>query len=214
MNAYAEAARAAGLGASEAPLIGGGSDASTSGAMGIASIDGLGPRGKGFHTVDEQIEAITSSVRTRRRHIRSPHLLRRTSRRRGSSRTRACRRRCRGRRRTSRRRSRTWWVCSRSRRRAARRSRCRRCTQRARVRRRGRGRAERSSTERRRRSEQEQLRRSGSKATIRAFAGQPHAIQWRVTLAAPSSRADRHARSWTSRSVRCPRRAELASARA
>ncbi|MBI2392508.1 MAG: M20/M25/M40 family metallo-hydrolase [Deltaproteobacteria bacterium] len=59
MNAYAEAARAAGLGASEAPLIGGGSDASTSGAMGIASIDGLGPRGKGFHTTDEQIEAIT-----------------------------------------------------------------------------------------------------------------------------------------------------------
>jgi len=59
MNAYAEAARAAGLNASEAGLIGGGSDASTSGSMGIASIDGLGPRGKGFHTHDEQIEAIT-----------------------------------------------------------------------------------------------------------------------------------------------------------
>ncbi len=59
MNAYAAAARAAGLGASEAPLIGGGSDASTSSAMGIASIDGLGPRGKGFHTEDEQIEAAT-----------------------------------------------------------------------------------------------------------------------------------------------------------
>lgn len=59
MNAYAEAARAAGLGASEAALIGGGSDASTSGSMGIASIDGLGPRGKGFHTHDEQIEAVT-----------------------------------------------------------------------------------------------------------------------------------------------------------
>ncbi|MBL8721551.1 MAG: M20/M25/M40 family metallo-hydrolase [Myxococcales bacterium] len=59
MNAYAEAARAAGLGASEAPLIGGGSDASTSSAMGIASIDGLGPRGKGFHTEDEQIEVAT-----------------------------------------------------------------------------------------------------------------------------------------------------------
>ena len=40
----------------EAGLIGGGSDASTSGAMGIASIDGLGPRGIGFHTHDEQIE--------------------------------------------------------------------------------------------------------------------------------------------------------------
>ena len=27
--------------------------------MGIASIDGLGPRGKGFHTKDEQIEIAT-----------------------------------------------------------------------------------------------------------------------------------------------------------
>jgi glutamate carboxypeptidase len=59
MQAYAVAARASGLGASEAPLIGGGSDASTSAAMGIASIDGLGPRGKGFHTVDEHIEVDT-----------------------------------------------------------------------------------------------------------------------------------------------------------
>lgn len=59
MEAYAEAARASGLGAGEAPLIGGGSDASTSSAMGIASIDGLGPRGKGFHTEDEQIEVAT-----------------------------------------------------------------------------------------------------------------------------------------------------------
>ncbi len=59
MEAYAAAARASGLGASEAPLIGGGSDASTSAAMGIASIDGLGPRGKGFHTVDEHIEVDT-----------------------------------------------------------------------------------------------------------------------------------------------------------
>ena len=56
MEAYAECARASGLGASEAPLVGGGSDASTSSAMGIASIDGLGPRGIGFHTKDEQIE--------------------------------------------------------------------------------------------------------------------------------------------------------------
>lgn len=53
---YAICARASGLGAAEAPLIGGGSDASTSSAMGIPSIDGLGPRGKGFHTKDEQIE--------------------------------------------------------------------------------------------------------------------------------------------------------------
>lgn len=56
MHAYAACARAAGLGDAEAPLIGGGSDASTSSSMGIASIDGLGPRGIGFHTKDEQIE--------------------------------------------------------------------------------------------------------------------------------------------------------------
>jgi glutamate carboxypeptidase len=56
MEAYATCARASGLGDTEAPLIGGGSDASTSSAMGIASIDGLGPRGIGFHTKDEQIE--------------------------------------------------------------------------------------------------------------------------------------------------------------
>jgi glutamate carboxypeptidase len=53
---YAVCARASGLGHGEAALIGGGSDASTSGAMGIPSIDGLGPRGKGFHTQDEHIE--------------------------------------------------------------------------------------------------------------------------------------------------------------
>lgn len=59
MMSYGDCARAAGLGFGEAPLIGGGSDASTSGAMGIASIDGLGPRGIGFHTADEQIEVVT-----------------------------------------------------------------------------------------------------------------------------------------------------------
>jgi glutamate carboxypeptidase len=53
---YAACARAQGLGGEEAALIGGGSDASTSGALGIPSIDGLGPRGLGFHTHDEQIE--------------------------------------------------------------------------------------------------------------------------------------------------------------
>jgi glutamate carboxypeptidase len=53
---YAACARAAGLGDGEAPLLGGGSDASTTAAMGIASIDGLGPRGSGFHTKDELIE--------------------------------------------------------------------------------------------------------------------------------------------------------------
>jgi glutamate carboxypeptidase len=59
MNAYAECARAHGLAADEAPRVGGGSDACTSSAMGIPSIDALGPRGKGFHTVDEYIEAKT-----------------------------------------------------------------------------------------------------------------------------------------------------------
>jgi glutamate carboxypeptidase len=59
MEEYAAAARASGLGAVEAGLIGGASDASTTSGMGIASIDGLGPRGKGFHTVDEQIEVET-----------------------------------------------------------------------------------------------------------------------------------------------------------
>jgi glutamate carboxypeptidase len=59
MRSYAECARASGLGDAEAALIGGGSDASTSSAMGIASIDGLGPRGRGFHTKDEQVEIAT-----------------------------------------------------------------------------------------------------------------------------------------------------------
>jgi glutamate carboxypeptidase len=53
---YAVHARAAGLGTAEAPLIGGGSDANTVAGVGLAAIDGLGPRGKGFHTVDEFIE--------------------------------------------------------------------------------------------------------------------------------------------------------------
>ncbi len=53
---YASCARAHGLGGDEAPLIGGGSDASTTSALGIPSIDGLGPRGSGFHTKEEQID--------------------------------------------------------------------------------------------------------------------------------------------------------------
>src|SRR5919106_859430 len=59
MEAYAACARASGLGGTEAALVGGGSDASTSSAMGIPSIDGLGPRGRGFHTIDEHIEVET-----------------------------------------------------------------------------------------------------------------------------------------------------------
>jgi glutamate carboxypeptidase len=53
---YAACARDSGLGDGEAPLVGGGSDAATTAALGIASIDGLGPRGRGFHTTDEQFE--------------------------------------------------------------------------------------------------------------------------------------------------------------
>lgn len=56
---YAAHAREAGLGDSESPLLGGGSDASTTAAMGIPSLDGLGPRGTGFHTHDEQVEIAT-----------------------------------------------------------------------------------------------------------------------------------------------------------
>lgn len=53
---YAACAKACGLGGDEAPLIGGGSDASTSSGLGIPSIDGMGPRGTGFHTKEELIE--------------------------------------------------------------------------------------------------------------------------------------------------------------
>jgi glutamate carboxypeptidase len=56
---YAAAARAAGLGAAEAGLLGGGSDANTLAAIGVPAIDGLGPRGKGFHTHEEFIEPST-----------------------------------------------------------------------------------------------------------------------------------------------------------
>ena len=58
-HAYAACARASGLGDGEAPLIGGASDASSTSQIGIPSIDGLGPRGTGFHTKDEFIEVDT-----------------------------------------------------------------------------------------------------------------------------------------------------------
>jgi len=60
---YAACARAAGLGDGEAPLVGGGSDAATTAALGIPSIDGLGPRGTGFHTKNERIETKTLSLK-------------------------------------------------------------------------------------------------------------------------------------------------------
>jgi glutamate carboxypeptidase len=56
---YAECQRASGLGDGEAPLLGGGSDAATTAEAGVPSIDGLGPRGAGFHTVEERIELET-----------------------------------------------------------------------------------------------------------------------------------------------------------
>jgi glutamate carboxypeptidase len=45
-----------GLGDGEAPLLGGGSDANTVAPLGVPAIDGLGPRGAGFHTSTEDGE--------------------------------------------------------------------------------------------------------------------------------------------------------------
>ena len=53
---YAACARASGLGDGEAPLLGGGSDANTVAPLGVPAIDGLGPRGAGFHTTSEYVE--------------------------------------------------------------------------------------------------------------------------------------------------------------
>ncbi len=55
-EAYGACQRQSGLGSGEAPLVGGGSDACTTGAIGVPSIDGLGPRGSGYHTRDERVE--------------------------------------------------------------------------------------------------------------------------------------------------------------
>jgi glutamate carboxypeptidase len=54
--AYADCQKESGLGFGEMGLVGGGSDAATTAAIGIPSIDGLGPRGSGFHTLDEYVE--------------------------------------------------------------------------------------------------------------------------------------------------------------
>ncbi len=53
----------AGLAFSEAPRQGGGSDANTVGACGLPVIDGLGPRGRGYHTHDEQIEIASLALK-------------------------------------------------------------------------------------------------------------------------------------------------------
>jgi glutamate carboxypeptidase len=60
---YAACAQTAGLGGGECPLVGGGSDANTVSAVGVPAIDGLGPRGTGFHTHDEVIELSTIPLR-------------------------------------------------------------------------------------------------------------------------------------------------------
>jgi glutamate carboxypeptidase len=53
---YAAHARAVGLGSEECPLVGGGSDANTVASAGVPAIDGLGPRGEGFHTTSEWVD--------------------------------------------------------------------------------------------------------------------------------------------------------------
>ncbi len=59
VEAYSHAAATFGLGAGEADMQGGGSDGNTTAAMGIPTIDALGPRGSGLHTIDEVIDAST-----------------------------------------------------------------------------------------------------------------------------------------------------------
>ncbi len=59
LERYAGCARAHGLGADEAPRQGGGSDGNTTAAMGIPTLDALGPRGRHFHTPDEYLEVET-----------------------------------------------------------------------------------------------------------------------------------------------------------
>jgi glutamate carboxypeptidase len=54
-EAYGAGQRLSGLSSGEAPLVGGGSDGCTTGALGIPTIDGLGPRGSGFHTRNERV---------------------------------------------------------------------------------------------------------------------------------------------------------------
>jgi glutamate carboxypeptidase len=65
MAAYLQAAVSEGLGGGEAPLAGGGSDANNLAAVGVPVIDGLGPRGRFFHTHDEYIEVPTVRLRAR-----------------------------------------------------------------------------------------------------------------------------------------------------
>ncbi len=53
---YADCQLAAGLDAGEQPRVGGGGDGNTIASVGVPTIDGLGPRGGGFHTLEEFVE--------------------------------------------------------------------------------------------------------------------------------------------------------------
>lgn len=64
LAAYGACQRRAGLGAGEAAIAGGGSDANTLGAVGVPVIDGLGPRGSGYHTNEERIEIRSLAPKT------------------------------------------------------------------------------------------------------------------------------------------------------
>lgn len=65
LAAYADAARAVGLGADEAPLQGGGSDANLLAAHGVPCIDGLGPYGQYFHETREWCSLDSLARRTK-----------------------------------------------------------------------------------------------------------------------------------------------------
>jgi len=65
LAAYATAAREVGLGADEAPLQGGGSDANLLAALGVPCIDGLGPYGQHFHETREWCSLASLAKRTR-----------------------------------------------------------------------------------------------------------------------------------------------------
>lgn len=62
---YGKCADRHGLGHAVADLVGGGSDANTTAALGIPSIDGLGPRGKHFHTPQEFAESASFGPKVR-----------------------------------------------------------------------------------------------------------------------------------------------------
>ncbi len=62
---YGTHAERCGLGQGLAGIMGGGSDANTTAVLGVPSIDGLGPRGKGFHTHQEFAEIATFEPKVR-----------------------------------------------------------------------------------------------------------------------------------------------------